>query len=268
MTAAGVHVVAVLEAAQAPAVFPSAFPGQQPEADRYAAVLAHHQIPVRTGHAVIAAGGTDRVEQAVIAQVDQDWRPLPGSEREETVDAVHLSFGFSPALELPRALGCALVQHRSQPAAAVACDADLATSVPGVFAAGAVTGTSGADVAELEGQLAGTSAARYLGRLDQAGYEEHTRAVRAQLEQARRRAAEHEAAQRLRPGWLEWPDAGTIVCRCEQTRWAQIGAAVAGGARDVPAVSAATRCGLGYCQGRVCGPALQYAVSAAQQRKR
>ena len=264
LAGAGVRVAAVLEAA--PAAGLATYPG--PEAAGYAAVLARHRVPVHTGSAVVAVQGTGRVERAVIARVDQDWRPVPGSRREESVDAVHVSFGCSPALELPRALGCALVQHRSQPAAAVACDADLATSVPGVFAAGAVTGTGGADVAELEGQLAGTSAARYLGRLDQAGYEEHTRAVQAQLEQARRRAAEHEAAQRLRPGWLEWPDAGTIVCRCEQTRWAQIGAAVAGGARDVPAVSAATRCGLGYCQGRVCGPALQYAVSAAQQRKR
>ena len=43
-------------------------------------------------------------------------------------------------------------------------------------------------------------------------------------------------------------------------------AAVTGGARSVPAVQEATRCGMGYCQGRVCGPALQYAVSAAVGR--
>jgi len=177
------------------------------------------------------------------------------------VDAVHVSYGFSPATELARALGCAEVPHSSRPTTAVACDTDLATSVPGVFAAGAVTGASGADVAELEGYLAGTAAARYLDRLDPAGYAARTGTLRAQLGEARQRAARLDEAYPLRPGWLEWLDAGTIVCRCEQTRWSEIAAAVAGGAPDVPAVKRATRCALGYCQGRVCGPALRYAVA-------
>ncbi len=164
---AGVRVAAVLEAAPAPAALPqaaglAAFPGKLPEATGYAAMLARHSVPVRTGHAVVACQGAERVERAVIARLDQHWRPIPGSRREETVDAVHVSFGFSPALELPRALGCAEVQHASRPTAAVACDIGMSTSVPGVFAAGEVTGAGGADMAELEGYLAGMSAARYL----------------------------------------------------------------------------------------------------------
>ena len=206
------------------------------------------------------------MERAVIARLDQDWRPLPGPGREEAVDAVHVSFGLSPALELPRALGCAEVQHTSRPTAAVACDGDLATSLPGVFAAGEVTGIGGAEVAELEGYLAGTSAARYLGRLDPAGYTAQTRDLRARLENARRDAARLEAAYPLRPGWLAWPDATTVICRCEETPWSAVSAAMADGARDVRAVSAATGCGTGCCQARVCGPALRYAVSALAGR--
>ena len=57
-----------------------------------------------------------------------------------------------------------IVNKAAIAAASVACDADLATSVEGVFAAGEVTGVGGADVAELEGYLAGASAAHYLGR--------------------------------------------------------------------------------------------------------
>jgi NADPH-dependent 2,4-dienoyl-CoA reductase/sulfur reductase-like enzyme len=264
---AGVHVVAVLEATPAPAGLPqaaglAAFPGQLPEATSHAALLARLGVPIRTGYAVVACQGINRVERAVIAELDQDWRPLPGSQREEAVDAVHVSFGFSPALELPRALGCAEVRHVSRPTAAVACDAHQATSVPRVFAAGQVTGAGGANEAELEGYLAATSAAHYLGRLDPAAYAERTRTLRARLEDARRLAAQLDGAYPLPPGWLEWPDAGTVVCRCEETHWSAIGAAVSGGARSVPAVQEATGCGTGYCQGRVCGPALQYAVSA------
>jgi NADPH-dependent 2,4-dienoyl-CoA reductase/sulfur reductase-like enzyme len=268
---AGVHVVAVLEATPAPAGLPqaaglAAFPGQLPEATGYAALLARLGVPVRTGYAVVACRGAGRVERAVVARLDQDWRPVPGGQWEETVDAVHLSFGFSPALELPRALGCAEVPHLLRPAAAVACDTDQATSVPGVFAAGQVTGAAGAEVSELEGYLAGTSAAHYLGRVHPDAFAERTRALRARLDDARRRAAPLDAAYPLPPGWLEWPDAGTVVCRCQETRWSEIDAAMAAGARTVPAVQEATRCGTGYCQGRVCGPALQYAVSAAAGR--
>jgi thioredoxin reductase len=267
---AGVEVMAVLEATHAPdgrdgAAGLAAFPGDQ-EANGYAAVLARFQVPVRTGSAVIACAGTDRVERAVITRLDQDWRPVPGSQREEAVDAVHVSFGFSPALALPRALGCADVQHAARPTAAVACDGDMATSVAGVFAAGEVTGAGGAEVAELEGSLAGTSAARYLGRLDSSAYAEHTRAQRGRLEEARRLTGRLDEACPMRSGWLGWPDAGTVVCRCEEIRWAEISAAMAGGAVNVRAVQEVTGCGLGYCQGRVCGPALQYAVSAASGR--
>ena len=56
------------------------------------------------------------------------------------------------------------------------------------------------------------------------------------------------------------------MCRCEEVRWAAIGAAVADGAGDVRAVRGATRCGMGYCQGRVCGPVLQQAVATAAGR--
>jgi thioredoxin reductase len=267
---AGVRVVAVLEATPASGGLAgttglAAFSGGQ-EADHHAAVLARHDVPVHTGYAVVACLGAGRVERAVIAQLDRDWRPVPGSQHEETVDAVHVSFGFSPALELPRALGCAVVPHSSRPTAAVICDGGMATSVAGVFAAGEVTGVSGADVAGLEGELAGTSAARFLGRLDSGAYAERTQTLRDRLEDPRRRVARLDDAYPLQPGWLEWPDAGTVVCRCEETRWPEIGAAVAGGARDVRAVQEMTRCGMGYCHGRVCGPALQYAVSAATGR--
>ncbi|MEP7022531.1 MAG: hypothetical protein ABJB47_01700 [Actinomycetota bacterium] len=93
---AGVRVVAVLEATPAHADLPqaaglAAFPGQLREATDYAAVLARHRVPLRTGCAVVACQGTDRVERAVIARLDRDWRLLPGSRHEETVDAVHVS---------------------------------------------------------------------------------------------------------------------------------------------------------------------------------
>jgi thioredoxin reductase len=268
---AGVRVVAVLEATAAGvgarhAVRFAAYPGKLREAAGYAATLVRHRVPVRAGHAVVACRGAGRVERATIARLDRDWRPVPGSRREEAVDAVHVSFGFSPALDLARLLGCADAQHPIRPTAAVRCDADLATSVAGVFAAGEVTGVGGAQAAELKGYLAGASAARYLGRLHPVAYTARTRALRSRLGPARRFAALLDDAYPLRPGWLDWPEPDTIACRCEETRWAEIGRAVAAGAADVRSVKGLTRCGMGYCQGRICGPIVQYAVAAAAGR--
>jgi NADPH-dependent 2,4-dienoyl-CoA reductase/sulfur reductase-like enzyme len=276
LAAAGVRVLAVLEASRAVAGLGRAAlahaghlvasPGKLREAAGYAAILARHRVPVRTGHAIAACHGGDRVRRATITRLDGQWRPVPGSQRERAVDALHVSYGFSPALELARLLGCADIPHPARPVAAVTHDEDQATSVAGVFAAGEVTGIGGAQVAELEGYLAGASAARYLGRLDAAAHARRTAAIRARLGRARRFAELLDAAYPLRPGWLDWPGAGTIVCRCEDVPWASIGRAVAAGACDVRAVKGVTRCGMGYCQGRICGPVVQYAVAAAAGR--
>jgi thioredoxin reductase len=269
---AGVHVVAVLEANRvtpgrvAGAVRLAPFSKKVSEAGGYGRILGRHRVPVRAGYAVTAAQGDGRVEQATISRVDRDWRPVPGTGRQVLVDAVHVSFGFSPALELTRLLGCADLPQAGRPAAATWCDADQATSVPGVFAAGETTGVAGADVAELEGYVAGAASARYLGLIAGEPFNKRTSRVRSALERARKFARRLDDLYPWRPGGLDWPRADTLVCRCEEVPWAAIGAAVADGAGDVRAVKGVTRCGMGYCQGRVCGPALQQAVAAATGR--
>ena len=269
---AGVDVVAVLEAnpvgtsAVVAAARLAPFASKRKEAAAYARILARHRVPVKTGHAVVAAGGDGEVEQATVSRVDRDWRPVPETAQTLRVDAIHVSFGFSPALDLSRALGCADLPQAGRPAAAVWCDLDQATSVPGVFAAGETTGVAGADVAELEGYLAGAAAARWLGTASAEFFDQKLGPVRAGLRRARRFARGLDDLYPWRPGGLDWPTPDTVLCRCEEVPWAAIEAAVAAGARDVRAVKGVTRCGMGYCQGRMCGPAVQQAVAAATGR--
>jgi D-hydroxyproline dehydrogenase subunit alpha len=266
LAAAGVKVVAVLEATTAAAgargaAGLAAYPGKLAEAAGYAATLARHRVPVRPGHAVVGCRGDGRVRQATIARLDRGWRPVPRSRRDVEVDALHVSFGFSPALELTRLLGCADDPHPDRPIATVRVDADQATSVPGVFAAGEITGIGGADVAELEGYLAGAAAAAYLGAAPPDGRAPRLGPIRSRLARARRFAARLDGAYPLRPGWLAWPAPDTVVCRCEDVSWAEIDRAVAAGAHDVRAVKGLTRCGMGYCQGRICGATVQSLIS-------
>jgi NADPH-dependent 2,4-dienoyl-CoA reductase/sulfur reductase-like enzyme len=280
---AGVRVVGVLEAnpvtvgTLTAAARVAAFSKKAREAAAYGRILGRHRVPVKAGYAVVAAHGDERVTEATVSRVDRDWRAIRGTERRVRVDAIQASFGFSPALELPRALGCADLPQPGRPVAAVWCDDDQATSVPGVFAAGESTGVAGAEVAELEGYLAGAAAARYVAKSRHATFhignqlragsgELDLSRLRAALARARRFARGLDGLYPWRSGWLDWAKADTVTCRCEEVPWAAIGAAVAAGARDVRAVKGATRCGMGYCQGRMCGPAVQQAVAAATGR--
>src|SRR5262249_40106543 len=109
---------------------------------------------IEWGHVIVRAEGTDRVRSATIAEAGPDWAPT-GTERTFEIDAVCTAYGFLPSVDLARALGCELQGD------AVAHDADMATSVAGVFVAGEAAGIGGSDLALVEGELAGHAAAAH-----------------------------------------------------------------------------------------------------------
>ncbi|WP_205781393.1 FAD-dependent oxidoreductase [Planctomonas deserti] len=209
----------------------------------YALSHVRHRIPYRVGHAVIAAHGTDRVEQVTVARLDARWAPIPGTERRIDADAVCVSHGFTPRIELAIAAGCDIRPDRF-----VRVDDRQHTSVPGVFAAGEITGIGGVDAALAEGAIAGHGAAG--GGADDP-------AVRRDL--ARRAtftdfAARIEAAHGIRPGWTGWLRPDTLVCRCEEVPYGRLretGRATC--STSLRSLKLSTRAGLGICQGRVCG---------------
>jgi glycine/D-amino acid oxidase-like deaminating enzyme len=220
-----------------------AHPGKFLEAAGYAAALAGRPVRFLTGRAVVRCEGAGAVERAITSRLGPGWEPLPGTARALEADAVCISYGFVPRLELARQLG---------------------ESSRGLFLAGEVAGVAGAEVAELEGELAGRSAASYLGLAGPAGDERLERHLRAARTFADRLLARYP----VRPGWASWAGTGTVFCRCEDVAWGEVEAAVAGGARTVREVRNLTRCGMGYCQGRTCGPALELAVAALARRPR
>ena len=220
----------------------------------YAALLARHRVPVRTGRAVIEARGEGQVEEAVTARLRADWSVIPGTERTVPADAVCVGHGFTPQLELPVAAGCALRGGDGAAAAGsadvfVAVDDDQRTSCPGVYAAGEITGIAGAPCARAEGALAGWIA----GGGDP--FAPRLRPLRRARDQGRsfgRRLARAHPTGAAWPGWLR---SDTVVCRCEETSYGALCAAVAApGGADARVAKLATRAGLGPCQGRVCGP--------------
>jgi NAD(P)H-nitrite reductase large subunit len=142
----------------------------------------------------------------------------------------------------------------------VAVDAWQATSVSNVWAAGELTGIGGADVAAHEGRVAGLGAARLLGgRVDE---DELSGAVaRRRRDQPFVRALADVLD--LPNGWTSWMSPDTVVCRCEDVTLATVDAAISQrGARDLRSVKLTTRCGMGYCQGRMCAPTVAGVITA------
>jgi len=235
-------------------------PGKLAEAAGYAAALARGRVRARSGWALAECRGRDRVEEAVLTRVNRHWR-ASGPSRVVPVDAVAVSHGFVPVLDLSRALGCRDEQLRDHPAATVVVGADQATSTPGVFACGEATGVGGAAKAELEGTVAGAAAARRLGRLDEAGFRARTSGTAARIGRARDFAALLARLYPLADGWLARVRPDTVVCRCEDVTWEELTGALAAGPSDLRSIKGLTRCGMGYCQGRVCGPVVQFAAA-------
>ncbi|MCX5302911.1 NAD(P)/FAD-dependent oxidoreductase [Streptomyces sp. NBC_00160] len=254
LAAAGAAVPAVVEAGaytayagRVPALLRN--PGKLVEAAGYGGALARHHVRLLTRHAVTEAHGTGRVEAVTVARLDRDWRPLSGTARRIPCDALAVGHGLVPQLELATGLGCATRQAPDGTVALV-LDAEQRTSVPGIWSAGETGGIGGAQLAMIEGELAAHSVAGALpgGRL-----------ARLTRRRARLRAFADAMAAAHRPGegWTGWLRDDAVVCRCEEVPAGRIREAADDlGARDARTVKLLTRAGMGWCQGRMCGPAV------------
>ncbi len=225
----------------------------------YLRVLVRNGVPMKYGYAVTEVIGQERAATATIRNLSEDWEPRAGHEERLSVDWVGVGFGFMPANELSFTLGCAHTYDSVQGASFVSHNDYMETSVPGILVAGEITGIRGSAVALLQGSIAGMTSAFRLGHLDG----QSTAMRRASLRRAYARRLDFASTLidlfAVRPGWMQWLTPETIICRCEEVPFGEVRDAVERrGARDVSTVKSLTRCGMGPCQGRMCG----YAVTA------
>lgn len=184
---------------------------------------------------VIAAAGDGRVESVRLRRGD-------GAIEEIACDRVANGFGLVPNTELGQLLGCRIVAHHGAPALAV--DANLRTSLADVHAAGECTGVGGSERALVQGSMAGFQAVGLAAQAD---------ALRPELARWDAFAALLHRCFALDEALRALPAPDTLVCRCED---------VAHGAladrRGWIDAKLHTRCGMGACQGRVCGAATRF----------
>ncbi len=136
----------------------------------HAAKITRLGVPFFMSHTVKEVSGYDQVESATIVAVDQNWQPVPGSEKKLEVDTICLAVGLSPMSQLCRMAGCQMEEKAARGGFVPVCNEYGETSITGVFVAGDVSGIEEASSAMLEGRIAGLTAACQQSYLDQAQF--------------------------------------------------------------------------------------------------
>lgn len=178
----------------------------------------------------VAAHGKEKIQTVSLFQDGRTWK----------VDCDYLAFGFHlvPNLELAELLGCKIDNG------AIGVDEFQQTSVQHVYAAGEATGIGGLDLSLVEGEIAGLAAA---GKRNEA---EKLFRARSKAKGFARILNETFA---LREELRDLVQDETVVCRCEDVNFGRLKAHDSWRAAKLQ-----TRCGMGPCQGRVCGPAVEF----------
>jgi NADPH-dependent 2,4-dienoyl-CoA reductase/sulfur reductase-like enzyme len=161
--------------------------------------------------------------------------------------------GVVPSATMLDAAGARLDWDDERLAFAPRLDGSLETTVRGLFAAGDVGGVAGAEAAAVSGRLAALGALARLGLIPPAEHAARAAPIRAEQRDALRGRRFLDALYRPAPAFRMPPDPETIVCRCEEVTAGDIRAALDLGAHGPQQLKVFTRCGMGPCQGRLCG---------------
>ena len=179
---------------------------------------------------VSEAAGHGRVEQVTITS--------RSDKRTIKTDMLAVGFHLVANTELADLLNCRIDDGLVQ------VDALQETSVKGVYAVGEVTGIGGVDKALIEGQIAAFAAS---------GQPRKAEALMRSRSREVRFALELEAAFALRDELRRLAREDTLVCRCEDVPHGELHVR-----RSWREAKLHTRCGMGPCQGRICGPATRF----------
>lgn len=178
----------------------------------------------------IAANGGNKLEAVTLERNGKRW--------EEPCDYLACGFHLVPNLELPVLMGCRIEEGF------VAVDPLQRTSIADVFCAGESTGIGGVELGLLEGEIAGLAAA---GRTE------------AAEKLARKRGRKLGFVRGLRgvtaldPRLKKLASDTTLLCRCEDVSYGKMSEHA-----DWRDAKLHTRCGMGPCQGRICGAAAEF----------
>jgi NADPH-dependent 2,4-dienoyl-CoA reductase/sulfur reductase-like enzyme len=178
---------------------------------------------------VTSVEGNGKLEAVALSRNGKNWRV--------ECDMLACGFHLVPNIELASMVGCKIESGY------VSVNEFQETSVKNIFCAGEPTGIGGVEVSLIEGKIAGLAA------IDE---KEKAAKLFNERQRSQRFADALNNAFSLREELKHLPDDETIVCRCEDVRF--------GNLKEYASFREAklqTRCGMGMCQGRICGAATQ-----------
>ncbi len=237
LKAYGATLTSVSEQAAVAQLFPFAAslwssPGKIAQGIKYRAAIGG--APFRTGCWPVAAlphknaqGKANAVAGVRLTDGKKTW--------DEACDLLACGFHMVPNTELAALLGCEIHDDF------VVVDERQQTTVANVYCVGEPAGIGGIEVALVQGKIAGLACAG-----------KPTASLDSRNLSGKRFAARMAAAFHLRPEVRSLATADTIVCRCEDVTFGAL--AKRSGWTDA---KLQTRCGMGPCQGRICGPATE-----------
>jgi NADPH-dependent 2,4-dienoyl-CoA reductase/sulfur reductase-like enzyme len=213
------------------------------------AALVMDGVRVLRAHRVASAEGGAALERVRVA-------PLAGGEAVEIdCDALCIGHGLVPATEATRCFRAAHRYAREEGGWVPVLDEDRRSSVRLLYVAGDGGGVRGAAAAPAAGRLAALAALHDLGLLSPAAHAADRAAPAREFRRAARTGRAMARMMALRPELVAAIPPETTVCRCEGVTRAEIEAALEDGAAEMNQLKQFTRCGMGPCQGRLCGEA-------------
>lgn len=151
----------------------------------HAAKVARTGVPFHLGHTIVRAEGDARVESATIAQVDDRWQPVPGTEKQLDVDTVCLAVGLSPSIQLAAMAGCRMLHLPEMGGRVPVRREDCSTSVSGLYVVGDAGGIEEASSAMIQGRMAGMACAMEQGFISPVVGKDRLRMLRDSLDRLR-----------------------------------------------------------------------------------
>ncbi len=187
-------------------------------------------VPIATDSWPTEAHGKEKLESVTISRAG----------KRETIPCDYLACGFHlvPNTELAQLFGCELENGFMR------VDEFQRTSIENVYCAGEPTSIGGLELSLIEGQIAGLTAA---------GRNEESRRLFASRQKHQRFARALDRATQLRPELKKLAKAETLICRCEDVSHSRLKSHTSWRSAKLH-----TRCGMGPCQGRICGPATEF----------
>jgi NADPH-dependent 2,4-dienoyl-CoA reductase/sulfur reductase-like enzyme len=210
-------------------------------------------IPRYGRHTMVSAQNAGERLRATWTQCDSAGRAVDTPRVSTVIDYIIVGHGFIPASEITRLLRARHRYSRQAGGWVAVADEDGRTSRALLYVAGDAAAIAGKDAAASHGELVGLACALDLAASPAAKLAPRIGSARRRHRGRARAGRVVAKTMALRSAQVDGIAPETIVCSCESVKRVEIDAACDAGAHDVNQLKAWTRCGMGACQGRICG---------------